>query len=121
MSNVEDPCYGPHPQTLGEFIEHLVQRSRDRGYIPHEFLDGLDQQGLIKEIARRVEGSEFKSGFLKVLWPERLLRELLAVSSRRAEPHSSTLGTGRSAAGRRRDPKPIRPRRPPNRPSKPKV
>jgi hypothetical protein len=67
MSNVEAPCYGPHPQTLEEFIEDSLQRSRERGYIPRDFLDGVDQHGLITEITRRVEGSEFKSGLLKVL------------------------------------------------------
>jgi hypothetical protein len=67
MSNVEASCYGPHPLTLEEFIEDSLQRSRERGYIPHDFLDGVDQHGLITEITRRVEGSEFKSGLLKVL------------------------------------------------------
>jgi hypothetical protein len=52
---------------LEEFIEDSLQHLGQRGYVPLDFFEMCRQHGLIAAITRCVEGSEFKSGFLRVL------------------------------------------------------
>lgn len=53
-------------EELEEFIDELIERSREKGYIPKAFINMRHRYGTVKAIKRLVDSKEIQSGFKRL-------------------------------------------------------